>query len=836
MFEFLTRLRYLLRRGQMERELNSEMEAHREMMAQADRANFGSVLRLREEAREAWGWMWLDRLGQDLRYGIRVLARTRGFTLTAVLVLAVGIGINIAAFSLFDMLALKYMPLPDAKSIVRLERRSPTNYTSEMPYPSFAFYRDHSRTLATAMAVLGVPPIQIEDDIQGTGSSFVTANYFAALGTKAAFGRVLSETLDGKPGSAPVAVISYGFWKHRFGGDPEVIGRTIHVNRKPVAVVGVLRDDVATLGGQRPDLWLPIGEQPYLMDGSTLLTDFDKPGVWMWGRLAPGVTIAGAEQELRALTNELRREHPAAVWDNEFLQVSAGGHLQVMRPEMYQVAAMVSVLTLLILAVACGNLGALLLARAVQREREMGIRLAIGASRIRIFRQLLTESLLLALLGGIGGLSLGCAVVWLALRELDAPKFLTATPDVRVIFFTLGVSFVSAVLFGFAPAFQVARQAQHKTLARQMLVTAQVAGSCVLLIVAGLLVRGAQHALYAYPGFEFERLISIDAQMVRHGYQPAAAKAYLDEMRRRLESVPGVRSTALVLLPPLGHTVSRADVEINGRPVRVYPNWITPDFFETMQIPVLLGRTFVAGEKNAVVVSQSFALRQWPGQNPLGQRMGDRAKDVVVGVVGDARVNALSDDDAVEQYWPAMDDQMAAMPLVLRTDGATTDVSKAAKQISAGLDPKLFPEIRQIKTLYDKNAAQMTQLAGVVSLSGLVAVLLASVGVIGLVSFTVWQKTKEIAIRLAVGASGRSVVQTILQQFFWPSAVGLILGASIAAMGSNILRRGLYGVSNLDVMSYAGAILVLMGMLVVAAVIPARRALRVNISQALHYQ
>jgi predicted permease len=835
-FELLRKLRYLLLQGQRERELSSEMDAHREMMMQAGKTNFGSVLRLREDAREAWGWMWLDRLAQDLRYGVRVLARTPGFTVTAVLVLSVGIGINIAAFSLFDMLALEYLPVPNAGSLVRIERRSPTNYASEMAYPSFAFYRDHSRNLQAAMAVLGVPPFQIENDIQGTSSSFVTANYFAELGTKAAYGRVLGQTLDDRPGSPPVAVISYGLWKRRFGGDPGVIGRTIHVNRKPVQVVGVLPDDVATLGGQNPDLWMPMAEQPYLLDGSTVLTDFDKPGVRMWGRLAPGVTIAGAEQELRRLTNELRREHPAAVWENEFLQVSPGGHLQVMRSDIYQVTAIVGVLTLLILGVACANLGALLLARAVQRQQEMGIRLAIGASRMRIFRQLITESLLLAFVGGAVGLALGCATVRIALLEIDAPKWLSAVPDVRVMLFALGLSFISAIFFGLTPALQIARRAQHKTLAGQILVTAQVAGSCVLLIVAGLLVRGAEHALYADPGFGFERLITIDPQMAQHGYQPARAEAYLDLMRRRLEGVPGVRSTALVLLPPLGHAVSREDVEINGRPVRIFPNWVTPKFFDTMQIPLLLGRTFAAGEKNVVVVSESFARRQWPGQNPLGQRINDGAKDIVVGVAGDARVNALSDDDAVEQYWPATQDQMAAMVLVLRTDGPPADVAKAAKQISTGLDPKLFPEVRQIKTLYNENAAQMAQCAGVVSLSGLVAVLLASVGVLGLVSFTVWQRTRDIAIRLALGASRRSVLGTILRQLFWPSAVGLVLGISLAATGSKILRRALYGVSNLDVMSYAGAVLFLVGMLALAALIPARRALRVNVSQALHYQ
>src|SRR5690242_5306117 len=255
-----------------------------------------------------------------------------------------------------------------------------------------------------------------------------------------------------------------------------------------------------------------------------------------------------------------------------------------------------------------------------------------------------------------------------------------------------------------------------------------------------------------------------------------------------------------------------------------------------MQIPVRLGRTFAPGEKNVVVISQSFARRQWPGQNPLGQRMGDAAKDVVVGVVGDAHTNALSDNDAVEQYWPAAQDQMASMAVVLRTDAPTADVSKAAKKISSRLAPKLFPEVRQIKTIYNENAAQMAQLAGVVSLSGLVAVLLASVGVIALASFTVWQKTKDIAIRLALGASRRSVVHVILRQFLWPSTIGFVLGATLAAMGSQILRRALYGISNLDVMSYAGAILFLIGMLVVAALIPARRALRVNVSEALHHE
>ncbi|MGA8028267.1 MAG: ABC transporter permease [Bryobacteraceae bacterium] len=836
MSEFFRRLRYLLNRQRFDRELESDMQFHREMAKRAGRSNFGNMLQLREEAREAWGWTWMDRLWQDLRYGARVMARSPGFTLTAVLVLGIGIGVNVAAFSLFNMMALKPLPAPDAKSLVRLERRSPNAYTSEMAYPSFLFYREHSKALSATIAVLGVPPMQIDNDVERTSASFVTPNYFIQLGTRATYGRLLDPASDDSVDAAPVAVISYGLWQRRFAGDPAVIGRTIHLNRKPVAIAGVTPYALATLGGQNPDIWLPIAEQPYFVAGSKVLNDFNDSSVRMWGRLARGVTAKTAEQELRRLTNELRGQHPTAVWDKEFIQSSPGGHMQVMQPEIYQVAAMVGVLTLLILAVACGNLGALLLARAVEREREIGIRLAIGANGARIFRQLCTESLLLAGAGAVAGLALGCAVIQIALTELDAPKWLSATPDLRVLLFTVAASLVSAIFFGLTPALQIARQGQHKTIARQILVTAQVAGSSVLLIVAGLLVRATHHALYTDPGFGYERLISIDPQLAQHGYSAGAAKAYLDEMQTRLLAVPGVRSVSLVLLPPLGHTVSRMKREIDGRTMMLYPNWVSPGFFQTMQIPTLLGRTFYPGEKNAVILSESFARKKWPGQNPLGKLVDEGEKDRVIGVVGDARVNALSEDDAMEEYWPPAQEQMPGMVVMARMAGAVETLPSAAKSISESLDSKVLPEIRQIKSLYLDNVMQVERVAGVVTLIGLVALALAGVGVIGLVSFTVWQKTKEIAIRIALGASRGNVLKIILRQFSWPVGIGLLAGAGIAAAASKILRHGLYGISNLDPISYAGAIGFLIATLAIAALLPARRALRVNVSKALHYE
>ncbi|HLY19680.1 MAG TPA: ABC transporter permease [Bryobacteraceae bacterium] len=811
------------------------MEFHREMAARSGHRNFGNMLQLREQARDAWGWTWIDRLGQDLRYGLRIMARSPGFTITAVLVLAAGVGINVAAFNLFDMVALTPLPVPEPQSLVRLERRSPNAYTSEMAYPSFLFYREHAKTLSAAMATLGVPPVQIDDDLAGTSCSFVTANYFTELGSRAAYGRLLDPAVDDAPGAPPVAVIGYGLWQRRFAADPNVVGRTIRLNKKSVTIAGVAPSALAVLAGQYPDIWLPMRQQPYLLDGSKVLSDFNDSSVRMWGRLAPGVSAGMAEQELRALTGELRRQHPGAVWDKEFIQSSPGGHLQVMQPEMYQVAAMAGVLTLLILAVACSNLGALQLARAVQRQPEMRIRLAIGAGGWRLFRQLSTESLLLAGLGAVAGLALGSAVVRIVL-SFDAPQWLSATPDWRVLLFTVAMTFVSAVFFGLAPALQVARQRQHKTTARQILIAAQVAASCVLLIVSGLLVRAAHHALYTDPGFGYERLVSVDAQLGKHGYGAAAAQAYLDQMQARLLAVPGVRSVSLVLLPPLGHTVSREDREIDGRTMMLYPNWVTPGFFQTMQIPMLLGRTFSPGDKNVAIVSRSFARAQWPGQNPLGKQIGGgEAKDTVIGVIGDAHLNALNDDDAMEQYWPAARDQMPGMVLIVRMAGAVDNLPAAARSISDSIDPKLFPEIRRIQSLYRDNVLQVERVAGVMTLIGLVAVTLAGVGLIGLVSFTVLQKTKEIGIRIALGAGRGDVLIAILRQFSWPVVVGTLVGAGSAAVASRILRRALYGISNLDPVGYGGAIGTLLAILAIAALLPARRALRINVAKALHY-
>ncbi len=834
MGEWIRRLRYLLSWRRREAELVDEMEFHREMTARAGRRNFGNALRLREDAGEAWGWMWLERLLQDLRFAMRLWLRSPGFTLTVLLVLAIGIGVNLCAFSFFNTVALKLLPVRDPERIVRLERRSPSNYTSEMSYPSFLFYRDHAKSLNATMAVLGVPPMQIGDDVQPASVSFVTANYFGELGTPALYGRMLDAADDASDAPAAV-VLSYGVWQRRFGGDPTIVGRVIRLNGVPVEVAGITPFTFASLGGQHPDLWLPISQYARLISRSTVLEDWTELSVRMWGKLAPGVEREAASRELRKLTDALRKQHPESVWEDERIDVSPGGHVQVMQPEQYRIAALVGALTLLILVVTCTNIGGLMLARAVAREREIRIRMSIGAGSARIFRQLCTENLMLAAAGSLAGLGLSTAAMRIVLLKAEAPGWMSAAPDWRVAIFAAAVTIVAMLLFGLAPALQATRRRTQSIAVRQFLVGTQIAAGCVLLIVASLLTHAAESAIYKYPGFEYQQLLTVDPQLGHHGYKPEDARNYFDRLTTSIAAVPGVSGVALVKLPPLGHGVSREDTEVRGRTFKIYPNWVSPEFFGAMGIPIRLGRTFYPGEKNAVIVSESFARQQWPSENPLGQKVGDDASatDVVVGVAGDAHINAVGDDDAMEEYWPAAQGDLPAMTAIVRSSRDEKAIIAATKAINEELDPTVFPEIRHVGSLYRQKIQEVEVMASVVSVAGFVAVALSCIGIVGLVAYTVSQRMKEIAIRMVLGADSRAVVATLLAQFRWPVTIGICAGVAIAAAGSKALRAVLYGVGNFDPASYMAGCLLLVSLAFLSMFLPATRALRLNIYSVL---
>ena len=852
MKEFFRRLQYLLHRRRFDEELAADLEVHREMAARQGGIPLGNTLHLREEARDAWGWTWIDRFGQDLRYAARTLRKSPGFTLMAVLMLAIGTGVNIAAFGFFDFMVLRPLNVRDPATLLRFHRRSPQGYSFVLPYPEIAFFREYSKTLSAVLA-LDYTNLAVDGEERPLKAHFVSENWFRELGASAALGRLLEPALDAAVHAEPVVVLGHGFWKRHFGGDPSAVGRTVLFNGKPATVVGVAAAEFTGLSLGQPDIWAPLTQQPYFSPGSRLLTDFsiDIGWVQMWGRLQPGVTPQAAQEELKSLAAELHRQHPNDIWEQESIPGEPSGYAQSLmtggrrgtgteeRDNIYPVAAMVGTLTLLILAVACANLGSLLLARGVARRREIAIRIAVGAGRGRLVRQFMTESLMLAVLGSAMGLLMGYLLLRILMVSTGSPAWLDPTPDWRVIAFAIGVAGVTALLFGLAPALQIAQQHHRVTSMRQFLVGAQVAASCVLLIVAGLLVRALDNATSTQPGFAYRNIVAVEPELAMHGYTPARARTYFDTLRERLRRLPGVESVSLTNIPPFGNVVNTERTEIDGRVDWALADNVAPEYFQTMKIPLLRGRTFMAGETRAVIVSQSLARRFWPRADPLQQQLpvGEDAagtvKFTVVGVSGDARIAMLEDPDISEIYFPAEPDQLPGMTAVIRTAGSPESVVTAVASIAKSIDPQVLPSVQMLQPALDRKLQAARYGALAVGVLGFTALGLACLGIVGVVAYTVSQRVKEIGIRVALGDSHWHVVSPILRQFLLPVAVGLLFGVCFAAGLSRILRRVLYGVSGLDPAAYLGAIVLFAAAAALAAWLPARRALRLDPMRAL---
>jgi len=836
MNEFFRRIGYLWNRRRFDRELAGDMEFHREMAARAgERGHFGNTLRLREQARDAWGWTWIDRLSQDLSYAARMLRKSPGFTAAAILMLALGIGVNVAAFGFFDLMFLRPLPVRDPATLLRFDRSATNDYSDNFAYPEVAFYREHSKQLSAVMAV-SFSKVTIDGGEQDLNAHFVTANFFGELGARARLGRMLDPSRDEGKGAEPVVVLGRGFWERHFGADPSIVGKAIRVNGRPATVIGIASGEFSGLGSGQPDLWAPIAQEPYFVRGSRI-ADFSETGinVLMWGRLQPGVTPTVAEAELKSLAAELHKQHPKDIWEKESLPSTPGGYANRVRHEMVPILALAGALGLLILAAACGNLGSLLLARGVAREREIAIRVAVGAGRARLIRQLFTESLLLALLGSFAGLVLGYFVLRFLMVWADVPAWIDPTPDRRVVAFAAGLGLAAAILFGLAPAWQSSRQRPRATIMRQFLIGAQVAASCVLLIVAGLLVRAMDHAIDTDPGFDYRQVISIDPAL--HGYTPAAARAYFTALDARLRGVPGIESVALVSNPPLGNRWTVFKTEIAGRAANVHINHIDPAFLGTMKIPLLRGRNLAPGDTRAIVVSESLARLRWPAEDPIGKpfRLGDDDL-TVAGVSGSARLVSPEDSDAVEVYRLAHADLLPSMVAMVRTSVPADGMVRPVASIAKSIDPRLVPEVQLMKTAFRGKMQTAEASALAVSLLGLTALLLACAGIVGLVGYAVTQRAKEIGIRMALGARPAHVLSVVLRQFSVPLVVGLVAGVGGAAALSKVLRGLLYGIGNLDPVAYVGAMAVFAVTVAAAAVLPARRALRVDPMRALRYE
>ncbi len=826
MRELLRRLHYLLNRRRFEDELAEEMAFHREMAEKAGGVPLGNALRLREDAREAWGFLWFDRLGQDVRYAFRAMRTSPGFTLAAILVLAIGIGATVAAFSAFNIVALRPLAVRDPQSLLRFGRHAPTRASSAVPYPAVAFYREHTRTLSAVLAAT-TSRLNLEGTEQAPSTFFVTANFFDELGARPVQGRLFSVG-DAKPDAAPVVVVGYGFWTSYFGSDPAVVGRSVRLNGQPVTIIGVVAREFPGLGGDAPAFWAPLEHHGYFVHGSRLLTDFSS-GVAMWGRLSPGSSSQMAEDELATLAAELRRQYPQDVWEGERLLSKPGGYPQ----ELIGAAAvfgLVGSLVLLILAVACGNLGSLLLARGASRQREMALRSAIGAGPGRLVRQLFTESLVLALIGCLGGLALGSVVLKGILVWSGAPPWLDSTPDWRVVTFAIAMGFLSSMFFGLTPALHIARQRQKtKTFGRTVLIGVQVASSCVLLIAAGLLTRAVERAASTDPGFEYEHVIVVEPALSEHGYTAAQARGYIRDLSARLRDIAGVEDVSVTSTPPLSGLSISAALELNGRPFDVYIHQVDSHYLSTMKIPLVRGRNLVEGDEHGVVVSESLVSRYWPDRDPLGQpiKIGNDTL-TVVGVAGNARSVAIGDVDATELYRLARDNDLTQLAVVARTSSPTETLASTFSAVATSVDSQFKPRVVLLKDLFHDNVRDIENVAVAVSGLGVIALAVACLGVVGLVAYSVAARTKEIGIRLALGAQSGHIVASLTGQFLGTLIAGLVLGVLGAAGLAQLLRRQLYGVSTIDPIAYVSAIVLFLFAVGLAAMWPARRALRVD--------
>ena len=835
MMELLRRISYLWNRARLEREMAEEMAYHRELMSPDRRGSFGDELRLREDAREMWGWTWLDRLHQDLTYGARVLRNAPGFTLTAMLVLVLGIGVPLSAFRVM-LTDLQGGSVPDPDSLVHLTRRAPGAHMTTLTYPELAFYAAHAKSFRNVIgvsafnqAVFSEAPAAStpESNPDSINVAFATANYFPEFGVAPVLGRVLTSD-DERPDAEPAAVIGEPFWRRRLGSDPAVIGRSIWVNGKPLRVVGVMPRSANI----RCDVWMPLVRQPYVVEGSTLLTDWNS-ALDLYGRLRPGVSPQASQQETLALAARLRERLPDRVWKGEYLEARPILAFDRNSGEFRIVLTSV-VLVLLLLVAACANLGTLVLARGVTREREIRVRMALGAGRLRVVRQLFTESLLLAVISGLCALLLSTVV--LKVMQLQQNWTASLVPDWRALAATFGAALLAALVFGLPPAFRLASLVPRAGRARPIFLGVQVAVSCLLLVVSSLLVNSTQRLRGTDPGFDYRRLVWISPGLKAHGYGEPAAQAYLDLLRARTAALPNVKATSQVWLEPWGGLHMGA--EWMGRAYA--GNQVDPQFLDTMGMRVVRGRNFRPGEVGVAIVNEATARALWPDQDALGKPLpwGTQGQ-TVIGVVRNASTAYVGNPDSREFYLPPSRSHVPEAGLLVRVSGAPRDLVRPLQDTARGLDERLQPTVQLVMDTYDREVQRASAALAVIAMLGTVAILLSVIGLAGLAGYTVAQRTREIGLRIALGARASHVIRGILAPMSRPIVIGFVCGALGGSAVATVLRSGIPTMSGLNVsdpLPYVMALAFFAAVVTLAIGAPVRRAIRVNPIQALRHE
>jgi len=801
---------------------------------------------------------------QDLRYGIRMLSKSPGFTAVAVLSLALGIGASASIFSFVDALLLRPLPVKEPGQLVSIFTKSKQYTRDRSSYPDYVDYRAQNHVFA-GLAVYRLFPFSMSADgrPEVVWGNIVSGNYFSTLGVGTTVGRTFLPEEDDAPGVHKVAMLGHGLWQRRFGSDPGVIGKRVRLNGEDFTVVGVAaRHFRGTERFMSCDLWVPAAA--FLPRAGAELRERGVGSFSMIGRLKPGVSEKQAQAELDSLSRQLAQAYPktnegrSAVVLSESRASSAG-------------AASFSVLLLamvgLILLIPCANLANLLLARAQTRRREIALRQALGAGRLRLFRQLLTESLLLALLGGAAGLM----VAYWAVGSLPALLPVTQWPigfdfrmDTRVFLFTSALTVLSALLFGLAPALRTSRPdlipalksdtgavgRSRRFSVRNVLVVGQVAVSLIVLSGAGLMVRTFWKFQAMDPGFQVKDMLLVSLIPALNRYEPVKSRALFEQLQKRVQALPGVTGVTLARLMPLGLDGSAIEVEIEGAPPspgkspQIGFNTVALDYFRMMGTPILRGRDFNSRDNfsgpRVALVNETLA-RRFPGGDPLGRRLrlvGPRGVDLeVVGVVRDGKYRKLTEEPRPFLYLAWGQRHEEQMTFLIQTAGNPRALAGPVRRELQALDKDL--PVYDLMTMQEHMRIPLLEprlTSGLVGGLGLLGLLLAMIGLYGVVSYFVNRRSREFGIRMALGAGRGDVFRLVLRQGLSLVLVGTGIGLAAAFPLARLIASELYGVGPSDPVTFTAVPLLLAAVGALACYLPARRATRVDPITALRYE